>query len=157
MSDLKIQDKRERTNIIVDGVTVATAIYNPSDPLVYKKLIEIYALIENSGGKTKTLDFTEKELDEISASLESTEDYEKASAAFGRVNTVMQAFNADIDAIVGAVNFIYGDGICEILLKYGKDGEYLSALLEMTFKAANRSRQAVKGKYKAKEISGIIE
>lgn len=156
-SDLILEDKRKRRKIIVDGECVATAVYNPSDPMTYKQIMKIFAILDGRKSNPKDFDLTEEEQAEIEKKLETMEDFDIANATFAKLNGAMQATMADIDALTDGVNAMFGEGVCEVLLKYGEKGEYLEKLLEVAFKEVNKERQVVKNKYKAKTQSGVIE
>jgi|GEM_PF-3612585 len=156
-SDFLIEDKRKRRKIIVDGEWVATAIYNPDDPNTYKQIMKIFAILDGKKTNPKDFELTKEEQEAIERTLESTTDFDTASSAFSKLNGSLQATINDIDALIDGVNAMFGEGICEILLKYGKDGEYLTGLLEVAFKEVKNSRQVIKNKYKAKKQNGVIE
>lgn len=156
-SDLILEDKRKRRKIIVDGQCAATAVYNPDDPMTYKQIMKIFAILDGRKSNPKDFDLTDEEQAEIEKKLESAEDFDTANVTFAKLNNAMQATMADIDALTDSVNAMFGEGVCEILLKYGTNGEYLTKLLEVAFKEVNKSRQVIKNKYKANTQSGVIE
>lgn len=157
--DLIIEDKRKRRRIVSEetGETLVTAVYNPEDPVSYRKIMNIFMILDGKRSNPNDFDLTEEEQASIEEKLESTDDFDVAVTTFSKLNGAMQATMADIDSLIDGVNDLFGAGVCEVLLKYGENGEYLMKMLDVAFKEVNKSRQVVKDKYKSKKKSNVIE
>lgn len=159
MEELRIKDERKRLPVYVDDVLVATAIYSPNDPIAYREMLNAQSLVYGFE-VPKDIDWTEEEQAAIEKKIEdlSEEELELTNSAQKRRNSAIQGTVQMIDGLYASVDRIFGDGICEILLKYStEDNNYLGAAMKIAFKDMNRARQAVKSKYSAKAKSGVVE
>lgn len=152
----EIKDTRKRIKIAVDGVEAGEAVYNPSSPHAYKQLLKAMAMTGQIE-IPKDIDLTEEEKKLLSSDLESAEEFDKANEIFKRRNVAIQTTVDKLDELYAAVDSIFGDGICELLLTYSDDdNNYFKSLMEIALKDMNRERQVVKNKFKEKQ-SDVME
>jgi len=156
-NSLILEDKRKRLSIIVNDEHIATAIYNPESPNTYKSLMNIFSLADGKKINPKEFKLTDEELEALDKELKTTEDFENDDKIFSKLNNAMQTMINNFDILEKEIDSIFGEGICNTILKYDSDGEYLAKLINIAFAETKKSRQKVKNKYKAQKQSDVME
>lgn len=156
--DLIIEDKRKRRRIIVNGEHVATAVYNPEDPMTYRRILNIQAMANGIDVKPQGYELTEEEQKLLEKQLETGEEFELINSAIQRRNNVLQGSIKQIDDLYAAVDEVFGKGVCEVLFKYSDaDNNYFKTLITIAFKETNKARQVIKNQYKTSTNPGVMK
>ncbi len=150
-----IKNKNIQENVVDEnGNLLGVISYNPDDTKSYTKFSDIINKIYKVQDKVKSLSSSIKQIPKRELSLEELDEHrgslEKMNETFHYQEKLLEEIFTDFD-------FIFGEGICEKIMKGSYDIELLIPILEAVKPNFDKARNKKVGKYLPKEEIEVLD
>lgn len=140
-----VKSKKIKEEIVDEyGNVLGYISYNPEDTSTYTKLTDIMQDILKINDETKKLEQIKKIPED---GLKNIEEFEQYRHDFNNMNESLHQCDERIENIKKSIDFIFGEGTCEIIMENSNDIDMLLPLIDEVLPKFTKSRESKVNKY----------